>query len=541
MSRTIPRFWSNSGKTATSVSTARRADAVVLAAQGEVDVHRLELEVADVGGQSAGRPGGGRDAAEREGEDGSEEAGHRAEPSGGGQRVICPGARIGGVEPAQRLTVRRRLGGAGLARPGPGLHRPRRAEEAACWTAARSFYCGFDPTAPSLHLGNLVQLLTMRRLQLAGPPAARPGRRRHRARSATRSRPPSARSTPRSTVAEWVGASCGPRSSRSSTSRARTPPGWSTTWTGPRRCSAHRLPARHRQALPGQHDAQEGRGRARLNTDAGHQLHRVQLPDPAGHGLPGAATAEHGCVLQTGGSDQWGNLTSGTDLIHTRRGASRARDRHSADHQLRRHEVRQERGQRHLARCRDDQPVRVLPVLAQHRRRRRDRPPQGLHVPHPRRDRAARAAVAARAVHARGAERARPRGHDAGARRGRDGGGAGGVARRCSARATWSGPDTATLSSAIAESPVAVGPPGASVGAASSTRAHLEPGRVPPGDRARKGCTQQRARGGRRGARSTVRSSPAASRCCAGGRRRSRACAHPEPRNPGRVTPQTRA
>ena len=31
-----------------------------------------------------------------------------------------------------------------------------------------SYYCGFDPTAPSLHLGNLVQLLVMRRLQLAG-------------------------------------------------------------------------------------------------------------------------------------------------------------------------------------------------------------------------------------------------------------------------------------------------------------------------------------------------------------------------------------
>jgi tyrosyl-tRNA synthetase len=29
-------------------------------------------------------------------------------------------------------------------------------------------YCGFDPTAPSLHIGNLVQILTMRRLQLAG-------------------------------------------------------------------------------------------------------------------------------------------------------------------------------------------------------------------------------------------------------------------------------------------------------------------------------------------------------------------------------------
>src|SRR5262252_6988623 len=31
-----------------------------------------------------------------------------------------------------------------------------------------TFYVGFDPTAPGLHIGNLVQLLTMRRLQLAG-------------------------------------------------------------------------------------------------------------------------------------------------------------------------------------------------------------------------------------------------------------------------------------------------------------------------------------------------------------------------------------
>ena len=31
-----------------------------------------------------------------------------------------------------------------------------------------TFYCGFDPTAPSLHFGNLVQLITMRRLQQAG-------------------------------------------------------------------------------------------------------------------------------------------------------------------------------------------------------------------------------------------------------------------------------------------------------------------------------------------------------------------------------------
>src|ERR1700742_3406195 len=31
-----------------------------------------------------------------------------------------------------------------------------------------TLYCGFDPTAPSLHLGNLVQILTLRRFQQAG-------------------------------------------------------------------------------------------------------------------------------------------------------------------------------------------------------------------------------------------------------------------------------------------------------------------------------------------------------------------------------------
>jgi tyrosyl-tRNA synthetase len=31
-----------------------------------------------------------------------------------------------------------------------------------------ALYCGFDPTAQSLHIGNLVQILTVRRLQLAG-------------------------------------------------------------------------------------------------------------------------------------------------------------------------------------------------------------------------------------------------------------------------------------------------------------------------------------------------------------------------------------
>ena len=45
-------------------------------------------------------------------------------------------------------------------------------DEAALRTALAAgpvgLYCGFDPTAPSLHIGHLVQILTVRRLQLAG-------------------------------------------------------------------------------------------------------------------------------------------------------------------------------------------------------------------------------------------------------------------------------------------------------------------------------------------------------------------------------------
>ena len=32
----------------------------------------------------------------------------------------------------------------------------------------RTLYCGFDPTADSLHIGSLVPLLMLRRFQLAG-------------------------------------------------------------------------------------------------------------------------------------------------------------------------------------------------------------------------------------------------------------------------------------------------------------------------------------------------------------------------------------
>ena len=37
-----------------------------------------------------------------------------------------------------------------------------------CDAGPLTLYCGFDPTAPSLHLGNLVQILILRRFQSAG-------------------------------------------------------------------------------------------------------------------------------------------------------------------------------------------------------------------------------------------------------------------------------------------------------------------------------------------------------------------------------------
>ena len=60
---------------------------------------------------------------------------------------------------------------------------------------------------------------------------------------------------------------------------------------------------------------------ARLNSDAG-----ISYTEFSYQILQGMDFLElyrsYGCVLQTGGSDQWGNLTSGTDLIHQVEGVS---------------------------------------------------------------------------------------------------------------------------------------------------------------------------------------------------------------------------
>ena len=109
------------------------------------------------------------------------------------------------------------------------------------------------------------------------------------------------------------------------------------------------------------------------------------------------------CTLQLGGSDQWGNIVSGADLIRKLR-AGKA-------HGLVMPLVTTASGVKfgkteagavwldagaHLA-------VPLLPVLAEHRRRRRHALPQVLHVPARGRDIRARAGVGGGARAARGA------------------------------------------------------------------------------------------------------------------------------------------
>ena len=96
-------------------------------------------------------------------------------------------------------------------------------------------YCGFDPTAPSLHFGNLVQLVVLRHLQraghrvicLVGGSTGLIGDPRPTAERVLKTKEQTAR---------VGGATSAARSSRSWPPTATTPRSSSTTWTGPRRC-----------------------------------------------------------------------------------------------------------------------------------------------------------------------------------------------------------------------------------------------------------------------------------------------------------------
>lgn len=191
--------------------------------------------------------------------------------------------------------------------------------ERALSTESVTYYCGFDPTAASLHLGHLVQLLLMRRLQLAGhKPLALVG-------GSTGMigdpRPTTERSMQtKEQVAEWVAdiqTQVQPFLSFDGENAARMVN--NLDWTAPlsaidflREVGKH-----YRVGTMIKKDIVA----SRLNSDEG-----ISYAEFSYQILQGLDFLElfrqYGCTLQTGGSDQWGNLTSGTELIRKAEGGS---------------------------------------------------------------------------------------------------------------------------------------------------------------------------------------------------------------------------
>jgi tyrosyl-tRNA synthetase len=182
-----------------------------------------------------------------------------------------------------------------------------------------TYYCGFDPTAPSLHLGNVVQLLLLRRIQLAGhKPLGLVGG----STGLVGDPRPTAERTlnTKETVNEWVGylsAQISKFLSFEGENAARMVN--NLDWTAP--LSAidflRDIGKYYRVGTMLKKDAVS----ARLNSEAG-----ISYTEFSYQILQGMDFLElyrnYDCVLQTGGSDQWGNLTSGTDLIHRAEGKS---------------------------------------------------------------------------------------------------------------------------------------------------------------------------------------------------------------------------
>lgn len=182
-----------------------------------------------------------------------------------------------------------------------------------------TYYCGFDPTAPSLHLGNLVQLLTMRRLQLAGhKPLALIGG----STGLVGDPRPTAERTLNSkeTVAEWV-ERLGRQAQRFLSAEGDNAVRMvnNLDWTAP--LSAidflRDIGKHFRVGTMLSKDAVS----ARLNSEHGISYTEFSYQILQGYDFL-ELFRRYNCILQTGGSDQWGNLTSGTDLIRKVEGGS---------------------------------------------------------------------------------------------------------------------------------------------------------------------------------------------------------------------------
>jgi tyrosyl-tRNA synthetase len=180
-----------------------------------------------------------------------------------------------------------------------------------------SFYTGFDPTAPSIHIGNLVQVLVMRHLQAAGHhPIVLVG-------GATGligdPRQSGERTlNPADTVAQWVEKLRG-QISRFLVTDGDNPARFVSNYDWTSKLSAidflreigknFRMgPMLARDIVARRLASPEGISYAEFSYQILQANDFLHLYD-----------AEH-VVLQTGGNDQWGNLTGGLDLIHRLRG-----------------------------------------------------------------------------------------------------------------------------------------------------------------------------------------------------------------------------
>jgi tyrosyl-tRNA synthetase len=187
-----------------------------------------------------------------------------------------------------------------------------RALAAALAAGPVTFYCGFDPTAPSLHFGNLVQLVTMRRLQEAG----------HH---------------PIAVVGGATGLVGDP--SGKSAERALNEVEVVEAWV-----ERIRAQIQHLLAFEGANPARivnnlewtSGLSTIAFLRDIGKHFSVARMLEKESVAArisdEGISFTEfsyqvlqaldylelhrrYGCLLQTGGSDQWGNLTAGVDLI----------------------------------------------------------------------------------------------------------------------------------------------------------------------------------------------------------------------------------
>ncbi|MFM8896775.1 MAG: tyrosine--tRNA ligase, partial [Actinomycetales bacterium] len=174
-----------------------------------------------------------------------------------------------------------------------------------------TLYCGFDPTAPSLHLGNLSQILTVRRFQLAG----------HR---------------PLALVGGATGLIGDPKASGERHLNDRE---LVSSWVERIRSQLERFydfSGANAAIAVNNLDWTDGLRVLDFLRDIGKHFSMNRMLDReavaarlAGGGISYTEFSypllqsldylelhrRYGCALQTGGSDQWGNITAGADLI----------------------------------------------------------------------------------------------------------------------------------------------------------------------------------------------------------------------------------